>query len=152
MLSKEEILDKENNKPDEMVTDWVTVIRSAALKAMDEYLHQHLSQSREVGGYSREDMFQAIKYGVDSAKEHLSIEQRLDNFLSSLPVPLTDEVATMCVGMLEWAQENNYVYWSKAAIPFWCDESEYEWMGEEDRKITSQQLFKLYQQHLQSLK
>lgn len=34
MNSKEEILDTENNKPDEMQTNWATVTRSSALSAM----------------------------------------------------------------------------------------------------------------------
>jgi hypothetical protein len=37
MRTKEEILDAENAKPDEMLTDWVTVSRMRALAAMDEY-------------------------------------------------------------------------------------------------------------------
>lgn len=55
-MSREEltkILDFENNKPDEMATDWVLVSRGAAVRAM-------------VAAYNR---------GVDAALEHLEVKK-----------------------------------------------------------------------------
>jgi len=39
-LTKEEILDIENNKPDEMQTNWVMVTKASALSAMDIHAKQ----------------------------------------------------------------------------------------------------------------
>lgn len=43
-----EILDKENNKPDEMCVNWATVSRKAAVSAMIEYARIKCKEQREL--------------------------------------------------------------------------------------------------------
>ena len=49
----------------------------------------------------------------------------------------------------EWITDNSYAKINYEKIKNgWCDESEYEWMGEENRIITTDQLLSLYEEHL----
>lgn len=39
-MTKEQILDEESGRPDEMLTEWVTINRAGAIRAMERYANQ----------------------------------------------------------------------------------------------------------------
>ena len=46
---------------------------------------------------------------------------------------------------LEWYSESGIVGYGYGDGKFWVDESEYEWFGEDERKLTKEQVYDLWQ-------
>jgi hypothetical protein len=86
---------------------------------------------------TKEEMINKV-VGVFALK-HLDIEDI--NISYNDVSKLMDEWAKIrSIEFVVWVDKNRFVFIGG----LWCDESEYEWMGEPERLITTEQLYDLF--------
>ena len=68
------------------------------------------------------------------------------SFLAGASWQASQSPVSVPVGFAEWAIDSGYRSFTAMGSKVWCDESEYEWMGETHRLITTAELYNIYRQ------
>lgn len=71
-----------------------------------------------------------------------------DKKIAELLAKERDDKKKEAMAFAEWALDQGWRRFQAMGKMVWCDESEYEWMGEQNRLVTTEQLYNLFHQHL----